>query len=196
MSTVSSAPAYSSLYAHWLLPSLDPAVVTALASSAGVPIPVASLLLQRGVADANEAAHFLHPSLDHLLDPYGLHGMAAAVARIQQAIAASEPILIYGDYDVDGTTAIVLLKAAIEILGGTVRYHIPHRLRDGYGMQAEVLTRDGQDVGVDLAHLLAPVGIRGRQRAGQGARASADVQHPPGAGGAQHDPDPAQVIEL
>jgi single-stranded-DNA-specific exonuclease len=173
VSTVSSAPAYSSLYAHWLLPSLDPAVVAALASSAGVPIPVASLLLQRGVADATEAAQFLHPALDHLLDPYGLHGMADAVARIQQAIAANEPILIYGDYDVDGTTAIVLLKTAIEILGGTVRYHIPHRLRDGYGMQAEVLTRAATE-GVRLV-ISVDTGIRAFAAADEAARLNLDL---------------------
>jgi single-stranded-DNA-specific exonuclease len=173
VSTVSSAPAYSSLYAHWLLPSLDPAAVAALASSAGVPIPVASLLLQRGVADATQAAHFLHPALDHLLDPYGLHGMADAVARIQQAIAASEPILIYGDYDVDGTTAIVLLKTAIEILGGTVRYHIPHRLRDGYGMQAEVLTRAAAE-GVRLV-ISVDTGIRAFAAADEAARLNLDL---------------------
>jgi single-stranded-DNA-specific exonuclease len=173
VSTVSSAPAYSSLYAHWLLPSLDPAAVAALASSAGVPIPVASQLLQRGVADATEAAHFLHPALDHLLDPYGLHGMADAVARIQQAIAASEPILIYGDYDVDGTTAIVLLKTAIEILGGTVRYHIPHRLRDGYGMQAEVLTRAAAE-GVRLV-ISVDTGIRAFAAADEAARLNLDL---------------------
>jgi single-stranded-DNA-specific exonuclease len=173
VSTVSSAPVYSSLYAHWLLPSLDPAAVAALASSAGVPIPVASLLLQRGVADATQAAQFLHPALDHLLDPYGLHGMADAVARIQQAIAASEPILIYGDYDVDGTTAIVLLKTAIEILGGTVRYHIPHRLRDGYGMQAEVLTRAAAE-GVRLV-ISVDTGIRAFAAADEAARLNLDL---------------------
>jgi single-stranded-DNA-specific exonuclease len=66
-------------------------------------------------------------------------GMGRAVERIQQAIATKEPILIYGDYDVDGTTATVLLKTAIEMLGGSVRFHIPHRLREGYGMQSEIL---------------------------------------------------------
>jgi single-stranded-DNA-specific exonuclease len=173
VSTVSTAPAYASLYAHWLLPSLDPALVAALASSVGVPIPVASLLLRRGVADATAAAQFLHPALDHLLDPYGLHGMADAVARIQQAIAASEPILIYGDYDVDGTTAIVLLKTAIEILGGTVRYHIPHRLRDGYGMQAEVLTRAAAE-GVRLV-ISVDTGIRAFAAADEAARLNLDL---------------------
>ncbi len=123
--------------------------------------------------DAAAAAQFLHPTLDHLLDPYLLHGMTAAVARIQQAIAAREPILIYGDYDVDGTTAIVLLKTAIEILGGTVRFHIPHRLRDGYGMQAEVLTRAAAE-GVRLV-ISVDTGIRAFAAADEAARLALDL---------------------
>ncbi len=66
-------------------------------------------------------------------------GMDRTVDRIQRAIAAREPILLYGDYDVDGTVAVVLLKTAIEMLSGLVRFHVPHRLRDGYGMQSSVL---------------------------------------------------------
>ncbi len=177
MSTAASAPArppvQSPAFAHWVLPSPDRSAVEALATAAGVPAPVASLLLQRGVADAASAAEFLHPALGHLLDPYALHGMAAAVARVQQAIAAAEPILIYGDYDVDGTTAIVLLKTAIEILGGTVRYHIPHRLRDGYGMQAEVLTRAAAE-GVRLV-ISVDTGIRAFAAADEAARLNLDL---------------------
>ena len=66
-------------------------------------------------------------------------GMEIAVARVEQAIARREPVLLYGDYDVDGTTAVVLLKTAIEMLGGIVRFHVPHRLREGYGLQSSVL---------------------------------------------------------
>jgi single-stranded-DNA-specific exonuclease len=66
-------------------------------------------------------------------------GMSAAVERLERAIAAREPILLYGDYDVDGTVAVVLLKTAIEMLGGVAQFHVPHRLRDGYGMQSSVL---------------------------------------------------------
>ena len=177
MSTTASASAgpsiYAPLYAHWQLPSVDAAAVDALAKAAGIPGAVASLLLQRGVPDATSAAQFLRPTLDHLLDPYALHGMTAAVARIQQAIAAREPILIYGDYDVDGTTAIVLLKTAIEILGGSVRFHIPHRLRDGYGMQAEVLTRAAaEDVRLVIS---VDTGIRAFAAADEAARLNLDL---------------------
>ena len=72
-------------------------------------------------------------------DPLRMLGMAAAVERLEQAVAHREPILLYGDYDVDGTTAVVLLKTAIEMLGGVVRFHVPHRIREGYGMQSSVL---------------------------------------------------------
>jgi single-stranded-DNA-specific exonuclease len=176
VSTTANAPAYSPVYAHWQLPSVDAAAVAtiaALAKAAGVPGPVASLLLQRGVIDATDAACFLRPTLAHLLDPYALRGMTAAVARIQHAIAVREPILIYGDYDVDGTTAIVLLKTAIEILGGTVRFHIPHRLRDGYGMQAEVLTRAAEE-GVRLV-ISVDTGIRAFAAADEAARLNLDL---------------------
>ncbi len=84
---------------------------------------------------------FLHPDLAQLHDPLTMHGMAEAIARVRFAIERKETILIYGDYDVDGTTAVVLLKTAVERLGGLVRFHVPHRLREGYGMQREVLVR-------------------------------------------------------
>ncbi len=87
-----------------------------------------------------------------------MRGMVEAVARVQVAITRREPILIYGDYDVDGTTAVVLLKTAIERLGGIVRYHVPHRLREGYGMQREVLERSAAE-GVRLV-VSVDTGIR------------------------------------
>jgi single-stranded-DNA-specific exonuclease len=123
---------------HWVLPAPN-AAAAILAGNAGLPLIVAELLSERGVRNAAEADRFLHPKVDHLLDPYSMLGMADAVSRVQAAIAGRESILIYGDYDVDGTTAIVLLKTALEMLGGVVDFHVPHRLREGYGMQAEVL---------------------------------------------------------
>jgi single-stranded-DNA-specific exonuclease len=104
-----------------------------------LPQLIAELLVQRGVRSADEARRFFKPSLDDLNDPYLLTGMDRAVSRLQQAAREREPVLIYGDYDVDGTTATVLLKTALERLGAVVRYHIPHRIKDGYGMQTPVL---------------------------------------------------------
>jgi single-stranded-DNA-specific exonuclease len=134
---VSAAPVAVPV-ARWVLPGANSAAAS-LAAGAGLPLIVAELLAERGIRSAAEADLFLHPRLEHLLDPYSMHGMTAAVARVQAAIAQQEMILIYGDYDVDGTTAIVLLKTAIEMLGGRATFHVPHRLREGYGMQAGVL---------------------------------------------------------
>lgn len=124
---------------RWVLPQAHSAAAI-LAKSAGLPLLVAELLAERGIRSAEEADRFLHPRMEHLLDPFTMLGMAAAVARIQAAIVRQEPILVYGDYDVDGTTAVVLLKTALEMLGAQVSFHVPHRLREGYGMQADALT--------------------------------------------------------
>jgi single-stranded-DNA-specific exonuclease len=100
---------------------------------------LAELLVGRGITEAPAAFAFLNPESTHLHDPLLMLGMAAAVARLERAIANREPVLLYGDYDVDGTTAVVLLKTAIEMLGGVVRFHVPHRIREGYGLQSSVL---------------------------------------------------------
>lgn len=151
MSTTELAPpANTALTApsrRWIPRPSDPAAGEALAREAALPPLLALLLVARGVRTGTDAATFLNPSLDHLHDPYLMLGMAAAVERIQRAVAAQEMILIYGDYDVDGTTAVVLLKTAIERLGGRARFHVPHRLREGYGMQREILeTAAGEGV--------------------------------------------------
>ena len=156
MSTPEPAPAL--LSRRWILSESDPGAAGALAREAGLPLLIAELLVARGVRTAAEAERFLHPQFEHLHDPYSMLGMERAVARIQKAIAARETILIYGDYDVDGTTAVVLLKTAIEMLGGVARFHVPHRLREGYGMQGEVLEAFARD-GVRLV-ISVDTGIR------------------------------------
>ena len=110
----------------------------------GCPPAIASLLLSRGICDPSAATAFFSPTLDCLGDPLQMLGMETAVRRIQDALSHAEPILIYGDYDVDGTTATALLKKAIELAAppdkpAIITYHVPHRLREGYGMQVNVL---------------------------------------------------------
>jgi single-stranded-DNA-specific exonuclease len=123
---------------RWILAEPNPQAA-ALAEQARLPHGVAELLLARGITDAAQAFDFLNPDPAHLHDPNLMLGMTDAVDRIERAIAQKQPILLYGDYDVDGTTAVVLLKTAIEMLGGQVSFHVPHRLREGYGMQSSVL---------------------------------------------------------
>jgi single-stranded-DNA-specific exonuclease len=124
---------------RWVIAPAHPDDADALAKAAHLPVVLAELLVARGITDTQQAHTFLNPDISHLHDPLLMLGMAEAVARVERAIAAREIILLYGDYDVDGTTAVVLLKTAIEMLGGTVRFHVPHRIREGYGLQSSVL---------------------------------------------------------
>jgi single-stranded-DNA-specific exonuclease len=124
---------------RWAFTEPHPDEAAALAKSARLPQVLAELLVARGVTQSFEAFAFLNPEIAQLHDPFLMLGMDAAVARLECAIAAREPVLLYGDYDVDGTTAVVLLKTAIEMLGGIARFHVPHRLLEGYGLQSSVL---------------------------------------------------------
>lgn len=124
---------------RWKLTDTNHAQAAELAKTARVPLVLAELLVARGITEAGQAFIFLNPEADQLSDPFLMMGMAAAVERLERAIELHEPVLLYGDYDVDGTTAVVLLKTAIEMLGGEARFHVPHRLREGYGLQSSVL---------------------------------------------------------
>jgi len=101
---------------------------------------LAPLLVRRGIT-AESASAFLLPSLSHLHAPERMTGLCAAVERISAAIERKEPILIYGDYDVDGTMAVIILKTAVELCGGSADFHVPHRIREGYDMRDDVIER-------------------------------------------------------
>jgi single-stranded-DNA-specific exonuclease len=102
---------------------------------------LAPLLVRRGITDPDSAGNFLSPALSHLHNPERMMGLRAAVDRIDAAIERTEPILIYGDYDVDGTMAVIILKTAIELCGGSADFHVPHRIREGYDMRDDVIER-------------------------------------------------------
>src|ERR1700722_7642019 len=91
---------------RWVLSEAHPEQ----AAAGRLPVVLAELLLARGITTAAEAFAFLNPDISHLNDPYLMQGMQAAVERVEAAIARRETVLLYGDYDVDGTTAVVLLK--------------------------------------------------------------------------------------
>ncbi len=114
---------------------------TALAATLDVNPIIARLLCMRGLADPDEARRFLNPSLEHLHDPFKLADMRPAVERLERAVAQHERIAIHGDYDVDGITSTVILRRALELLGGDVVHFIPERLRDGYGLQPAAIDR-------------------------------------------------------
>ena len=116
---------------RWDTLACDDVAADRLAGQLGISPVVARLLCQRGLGDPEHASRFLNPSLDHLHDPMALADMGKAVDRILAAIERRERIAIHGDYDVDGVTSTVILRRALELLGGTVIHFIPERLRDG-----------------------------------------------------------------
>lgn len=128
--------------ARWIYPATPPVDLAAFAAQLSLSLPVASILWHRGYQDVASAKRFLNPSLDHLHAPERLQDMSAAVDRILDAVRRNERILLYGDYDVDGTTSIAVLASALRLLGAQPAYHVPHRLRDGYGIHAEAIRRE------------------------------------------------------
>ncbi len=136
----------------WISKTADAAPIDLLAAalfsqaSLGLKTPqlastLARLLVMRGINDHDTAERFLTPSLTHLHSPYLMTGMKAAVDRLDAAIEREEGILIYGDYDVDGTVAVVILKTAIELCGGSADFHVPHRIKEGYDLRGDVIER-------------------------------------------------------
>ena len=149
------------------------AIARLLAGALELPEIVAELLASRGIASVEEASRFLHPSLDQLHSPMEMLGMREAVERLERAIASREPMLIYGDYDVDGTMATVILKTTVELLGGQCDFHVPHRLLEGYGMRDEVIERAAAN-GVKLI-ISVDTGIRAFAAAETAERAGVDL---------------------
>ncbi|MDQ4120021.1 MAG: single-stranded-DNA-specific exonuclease RecJ [Acidobacteriota bacterium] len=126
---------------RWNLKRHDLAQVRQLANELNVAPLVAALLISRGY-ETGEAAHeFLNPSFEQILEPNLLHGMRESVERILKAIERGEKILVWGDYDVDGTTGTVVLRKALEILGAKTGFHVPHRFMEGYGLNVPSLEK-------------------------------------------------------
>jgi len=110
-----------------------------LAKSLKVSPLLAQVLINRGLTDAQSASVFLRPKLTQLIDPAEMPGIEPAVQRIKQAIANKEKITVYGDYDVDGITGVAILWQLLTLLGADVDYYIPHRIDEGYGLNAKAI---------------------------------------------------------
>ncbi|HYJ47693.1 MAG TPA: DHH family phosphoesterase, partial [Pyrinomonadaceae bacterium] len=126
---------------RWAIGEPDMGRAANFARPLGVSPIVAALLIARGYDTLESARRFLHPAHDQLHDPSLMLGMREAVERILRAIDAGEKILIYGDYDVDGTTGTVVLRRALSLLGAKTGFHVPHRFTEGYGIQQPALER-------------------------------------------------------
>src|SRR5271155_1808571 len=160
---------------RWLFPNppADSKIADAIAREFNLSPLISQLLFQRNITTSEAAERFLHPRIEHLHPPEKMLGMSQAVTRIELAIATKEKILIYGDYDVDGTIAVLLLKTCIDSLGGVCDFHVPHRILEGYGMKDEVIERAAAD-GIKLV-ISVDTGIRAFAAAETAARLSLDL---------------------
>lgn len=147
--------------------------VIELAQELKIPNFAAQLLVQRGIANRQSAVAFFKPQQNTLHDPFLLRNMQAAVHRLQRAIAKQEKVLLYGDYDVDGTTAVALMAEQLALLGLHCAYYIPDRYKEGYGVS---------EAGIDFAiaegfHLLITLdcGIKAQVALGRAKAAGIDI---------------------
>ena len=125
---------------RWLFRSLPQAhQVNALTSALGIHPTIASLLVQKGITKFDQAKAYFRPSLDALHDPFIMKGMEQAVHRLGQAIAQKEPILVYGDYDVDGVTAVAMFYGYLKALHAPTDFYIPDRYTEGYGIAMQAI---------------------------------------------------------
>ncbi|NBJ08216.1 single-stranded-DNA-specific exonuclease RecJ [Duncaniella freteri] len=118
----------------------------------GTP-PISELLAERGISTVQEAERFFHPSLKDLHDPFMMSGMDRAVNRLNRAMGGKEKIMVYGDYDVDGTTAVALVYKYLRNYYSNIEYYIPTRTEDGYGISRATIDMAAEN-GVTLFIIL------------------------------------------
>ena len=115
-------------------PVPDEQVVEKLSASINVSATIAAILLNRGISDFEQARKFFRPDLNDLHDPFSMQDMTKAVLRLHRAVRDGEKILVYGDYDVDGTTAVSVVYSYLKKIGSDCYYYIPDRNKEGYGV--------------------------------------------------------------
>ncbi|MEZ4648861.1 MAG: single-stranded-DNA-specific exonuclease RecJ [Candidatus Eisenbacteria bacterium] len=127
---------------QWILPTGSPPPEwKRMESDWGIPSPLLDVLWNRGLRDEGEVENFLRPSIEGLHDPFLLTDMDRAVARVDQALRDTAPIVVFGDYDVDGVTSSALLSRVLTRFGATVRTLLPNRFDDGYGLNKAAIER-------------------------------------------------------
>ena len=127
---------------RWNILKADSATVAALQEQLKISPILCELLVQRGIVDFVAAKKFFRPQIEHLHSPWLMKDMKKAVERIQTAFEKEEKILVYGDYDVDGTTSVATLFQFLKELSPNIDYYIPHRYKEGYGISK---------IGIDFA---------------------------------------------
>ena len=158
---------------RWNLLSHDDKAVLALSEAINVTLPVARALFSRGIQTFDEAKNFFRSSIEHLPSPFLLQDMKKAVERVCLAVNGHEKIMLYGDYDVDGTTGTALLFLFLKELGAEVSYYINDRFAEGYGISTEGID-SAVEQGINLI-ITIDCGIRENEEIGRCAGFGIDV---------------------
>lgn len=157
------------------------------------PETVARLLVQRGITDPENAAEFFRPSIDQLHDPFLMKDMGKAVGRIERALGEGQRIMVYGDYDVDGTTSVSMMYSFLSRLTDNVQFYIPDRYAEGYGVSTAGIDKAHKD-GVALIITL-DCGIKAIDKVAYAKEKGIDMiicdHHTPG----EHLPDAVAVLD-
>jgi single-stranded-DNA-specific exonuclease len=119
---------------RWKVLDAEKTRVESLKSQLGIHTALCTILVQRGLADFQQAKSYFRPSISHLHNPFLMKDMDKAVERVIKAIHSNEKILVYGDYDVDGTTAVALMYHFLHSIHQGVEFYLPHRYKEGYGI--------------------------------------------------------------
>ena len=136
---------------RWTLkPKPDTEKIANFAAELGVDLAISELLLQRGIDTFQTAKIFFRPSWSDLHDPFLMKDMAVAVSRIQSALKDNEQILVYGDYDVDGTSSVALMASYLDTKSAQISTYIPDRYDEGYGVSYK---------GIDYASVMSNFSI-------------------------------------
>lgn len=136
---------------RWIFPNTErDEAARRLGRELDIPEFLARILLRNGFGEAESAADFLQPRLKNLGNPFDLPNMAAAAARVEEALKRGQRIVLYGDYDVDGVSSLALLKRALTVMGGKVECFLPLRAEEGYGLSAAGVERCFEDHSPEL----------------------------------------------
>ena len=147
--------------------------VVELQEELGVPAVIARLLTLRGIETFDQAKTFFRPDINHIHDPFLMKDMEKASTRLSNAIRKREKVLVYGDYDVDGTTATAAVLLFLKKFGVDVSYYIPHRFKEGYGINADGI-RHAREIGASLI-VSVDCGITAVEEAGQAKKLGIDL---------------------
>lgn len=159
---------------QWVIRQADELRIRSISSRTGLHPAIAGVLAGRNIVSDSDIDKFLNPTLRHLHSFFSLKGMDAAVNRIARALWEKENILVFGDYDVDGITSSAIVFEFLRMVGGRVTWHLPHRIKEGYGLSPSHVKGIAAAKNINLI-ITTDCGIGSHEAAAEAAKAGIDV---------------------